>query len=638
MKCVKPPLPRKPTKGYHWACGPCIRARLKEMKANNIPMFDLKKHQNGEENGEEEDDEEQHDEEEEESALSESGIPESAGVNTRADTPITDLNDGEYHSGTNEGKFASRLWPYRYLGIHCKVEDILDFSDRIYPRAASRIGARHQANVQEWPGRPIEYIENRSLLVNLAKLDKKSKKYKTALAAMKEGTETPDEGSMINTPIEDEDRPPWVQEKPLGYIARGEDTFSSDGAGTQLVWKKPTEVSSEEIDAYIRDLAPEAERLKVPPFSTSFLEGAINALQYSSFDFQKAKDLVHSLTPESLWNPIFTPDEIKRFESGVAKFGSELRLVAKEVGTRATAECVRFYYMWKKTPSGREIWGKQEGRKGNRQKAAAAEDVPDVGDSSDDSAFDDRKAVRQRKKFECKFCQVQTSRRWRKPPGGIVFSGEDDDVILALCDRCGDLWRRYGIQYVVPEELKKPVETKAPKRRKTEDEEEEVSTKKKKVKKDSGKEKDDKTVRRTRTGSIEKPSYPPCAVCGFVEDEEPYTCSVCGLTVHAGCYGIIQKNKKGSWACDPCINEKQPLASTVPLVSFSLMVEIRLCVMRPTRDCREDNERRSSSPSPSQNDCKQQLGSCGMCSLHPRNPVRILKTPQTCGRNRLYSP
>jgi len=524
-------------------------------------MFDLKKQQNGEQDGEEDEDEELYDDEEEESSVpSESGIPESAGVNTRADTPMTGLDDIGYQAGTNEGKFASRLWPYRYLGIHCKVEDVLDFSDRIYPRAASRIGARHQANVPEWPGRPVEYIENKSLLNSLAKLDKKSKKQKGALAAMKEGTETPDEGSIIHTPNEEE-QPPWIQEKPPGYIARGEDNFSSDGTGTQLVWKQPAEITSEEIDDYLRSLTPEARRLNTQPFSTSFLEGAINALQYSSFDFQKAKDLVHLLTPESLWNPIFTRDEIKRFESGVAKYGSELHLVAKEVGTRATAECVRFYYMWKKTDRGREIWGKQEGRKGNRTKAAAAEEVLDVGDSSDDSAFDDRKAIRQRKKFECKFCQVQTSRRWRKPPGGITLVGDESNVILALCDRCGDLWRRYGVQYVIPEESKKPVETKAPKKRKTDEEDEELGTKKKKARKEE--KTTDKVIRRTRAGSVEKPSFSPCAVCGYVEDDEPFTCSICGLVVHAGCYGAVSKNRKGTWVCDPCINEKQPLISTV---------------------------------------------------------------------------
>lgn len=530
---------------------------MKEMKANNIPMFQLKKRDVRKEEEEDEDEEELVTDDESDE-LSESGIPESAGPITRADTPITvDLND-ERETKTNEGKFAARLWPYRYLGIHCKVEDVLDSQDRIYPRAASRIGPRHQANVLEWPGRPIEYLDRRPAHT-LDRADKKFRRGRTVIAT-KEGTETPDDSS-IHTAGLDEDRSPWIQERPIGYVARGEDNYSMDSSGTQLIWKKPSHVTDAEVDAYLTDLHGEAERLGVHPSSTSFLDGAINALQYTSFNFKNAKELVSTLTPESLWNPIFTPEEVKRFEAGVAKFGSELHLVAKEVGTRATAECVRFYYVWKKTNSGKEIWGKQEGRKGNRQKALATEDVPQVGDSSDDSAFDDHKAMKQRKKFECKFCHTQTSRRWRKAPGGILIGGEDGNSILALCDRCGDLWRRYGLQYVVPEDLRKPVEGKVPRKRRTDEDEEETTGRRKRVRKED--KMNGKIVRRTRAGSIEEPSYPPCAVCGFVEDEEPVICHVCGLCVHAGCYGSPKKNRKGNWLCDICINEKQPLVSTV---------------------------------------------------------------------------
>jgi hypothetical protein len=63
------------------------------------------------------------------------------------------------------------------------------------------------------------------------------------------------------------------------------------------------------------------------------------------------------------------------------------------------------------------------------------------------------------------------------------------------------------------------------------------------------------------------------------DDEEPITCTVCGLCVHAGCYGSLKKNRKGSWVCDMCINDKQPLFSTVYPHPSLLTVEIRLCTM-----------------------------------------------------------
>ena len=524
--------------------------------------------------GEDEDDEEEDSEE----LLSESGIPDSTGPITRADTPLDSLLE-EASKPINEGKFASKLWPYRYLGIHCKVEDVLDDQDRIYPRAASRLGPRHQAVVKEWPGRPVEYIDRRTPLFNIEKLDKRLKKNRAVIAAAaaaavmsKEGTATPDDTVSVQTSVPDEDRPAWVQERPLGYIVRGEDNFSTDGTGTQLVWKRPPDVTDKQIDAYLQDIGPEATRLNVKHWSTSFLDGAITALQYTAFNFSQAKDLVSTLTPDSLWNPLFTPDEIERFEAGVRQYGSELHLVAKVVGTRATAECVRFYYMWKKTPHGREIWGNHPSRKGNRHKTAALTgDVPDVGDSSDDSAFDERKARGVKRHFECKFCGERKCRRWRKAPGPIVMGGEDGESILALCDRCGDLWRRYAIHYVVPDEVKKPSAEGGKPGRKRRSEEEgagedsttgagagEGTQKKKRVKKE------EKVIRRTRARSIEVPAFPPCAVCGDVEDEEPFTCHVCGLVVHAGCYGASKKNRKGNWACDMCLNDKQPLVSTVP--------------------------------------------------------------------------
>lgn len=60
---------------------------------------------------------------------------------------------------TAEQIAQAKLWPYRYLGIHCRVEDALDYDDRIYPRASSRLGPKHQANVHIWHGRPVELVK-----------------------------------------------------------------------------------------------------------------------------------------------------------------------------------------------------------------------------------------------------------------------------------------------------------------------------------------------------------------------------------------------------------------------------------------------------------------------------------------------
>lgn len=142
------------------------------------------------------------------------------------------------------------------------------------------------------------------------------------------------------------------------YSVRGEDVDVYDLSGTQHIWKKPADILESDVDAYLHDLKGEAVRLRIPTSSTDFLDGAIDALHHTSFNFEEAKRLMSIVTPDMLWNPTFSLGEVERFESGVQKFGPNLHQIANEVRTKGTAECVRFYYMWKNLPRARELLGK----------------------------------------------------------------------------------------------------------------------------------------------------------------------------------------------------------------------------------------------------------------------------------------
>ena len=37
MNCVRPPLLKKPSRGFAWACGPCSRAQERKLEARNTP-------------------------------------------------------------------------------------------------------------------------------------------------------------------------------------------------------------------------------------------------------------------------------------------------------------------------------------------------------------------------------------------------------------------------------------------------------------------------------------------------------------------------------------------------------------------------------------------------------------------------
>ena len=121
MNCVRPPLLKKPSRGFAWACGPCSRAQEKKLEARRTPLI----------NGEDGEEEEIVDEEEED-----------AGADTNETTPDPD-SQVDLHPGTQAEIALAKMWPMRYLGIHCRVEDALQYDDRaIYPRASSRLGPR----------------------------------------------------------------------------------------------------------------------------------------------------------------------------------------------------------------------------------------------------------------------------------------------------------------------------------------------------------------------------------------------------------------------------------------------------------------------------------------------------------------
>lgn len=141
MHCVRPVLTKKPARGFAWACAACSRAQERKLEARNTPTV-----------GEAPAEPEEEIVEEEEEDLNGTAN----GTNGSTPAPTEEVT---IRPATAEQIAQARMWPYRYLGIHCRVEDALDYDDRIYPRASSRLGPRHQAVVNPWPGRPVEYAK-----------------------------------------------------------------------------------------------------------------------------------------------------------------------------------------------------------------------------------------------------------------------------------------------------------------------------------------------------------------------------------------------------------------------------------------------------------------------------------------------
>ncbi|KAF7507958.1 hypothetical protein GJ744_009855 [Endocarpon pusillum] len=480
MACVRPVLTKKPARGFAWACAACSRAQERKLEARHTPIIGEAAAEGDEEVPEED--------EEDAIARLQATRASSAAVEERSHPPAT-----------AEQIAQAVLWPYRYLGVHSKPEDALDYDDRIYPRASSRLGPRHQANVTVWHGRPVELVKSADI----------RKKYVKPPSHKKDASK-PSKETLALLEADGENklrRPKWVMDEPPGYVARGED-YPVEVKGkkdreytAQVIFKMPDEskftsrggdddypdsmgtlsASQKLVDDYMERVKPIARQYELSEWSTNFLTKAVEKLYEKNYDIEAALSAMKSLhIRNDLKEPDLSKEEIKRFEEGVMKYGSELHNVSRHVGPGVKhSRIVRFYYMWKKTDRGRQIWGNYEGRKSKKESKKldevkhkdgnAIKLLDDVADDHDDSAFDTAKADSKKRGFICKFCSTKTSRQWRRAPAtapGTLVPGDSSSksskdkstwLTLALCGKCAYLWRRYAIQFESIEEVSKKI-------------------------------------------------------------------------------------------------------------------------------------------------------------------------------------
>ena len=633
MNCINPPILKKPSRGFAWACAPCNKAQEKKLEARNTP--------NASDAAADAEDNEVPDEDDD--------SPPVDALETGQTSPARSPGaDAAIHAGTPEQIHQASMWLFRYLGIHCKVEDALDYDDRIYPRASSRLGPRHQAVVVPWAGRPVEYVKPTEVKRKYGKGGYQKKDIKPAKEIVP-GSDT-EKGSR-------EERPKWVMDEPPGYIPRGEDHPNDDPQNTSKLLFQPDEASAKSgptkspnpdsaasdpsireqlVLDYMEQVKKLAKPLGLPELSTNILDIGLELLQANGYNPETALEALSTVNRKAFQEPELSPAELKRFEDGVAKYGSEWHSIKNHVKTVGYGDIVRFYYTWKKTERGKQVWGNYSGRKGKKEakKSEPSEGKlqDDVADDHDDSAFDNDKASDRKKGFQCKFCDTRHSRQWRRAPhtpagtlvaensnGKVAVKDKGPQVLVALCLRCAELWRRYAVTWEDPEEVSKKLAQgggRAWRRKIDEELLKEVANDvgsqansgpsasisangtpapgapseppRKKLKGAPDKDLDPSldsgvgtAASQRKKALAEKPSGPPpapelpkprilpCAVCGEMEPagDQRLSCKDCRMTVHRNCYGIDENRNPSKWTCDMCANDKNPNVSIVSTLS-----------------------------------------------------------------------
>jgi len=487
---------------------------------------------------------------------------------------------------------------------------------------------------------------------------------------------------------EREKRPKWVQDEPPGYVHRGEDYDNDDPRNTaRLSFKMPEEddehtpaTNEAFIDKFMDRVSATAKSLRVTTWGSNLQDKALELLIQNKYNADKAIEQLSKVDRvKDLKEPILTPDELKKFEEGVMKYGSEHRSIRLHMKTsHPTSTIIRFYYVWKKTPRGRQIWDNYGGRKGRKRQNMdpAGKLHAEVADDLDDSAFDTDKARTQKRGFQCKHCSTRHSRQWRRAPGvspgQTVPSGEGKmskdkgaRLLLALCGRCAGLWRRYAIVWEdIDEATKKAIQAggRAWKRKFDEEVVHEILAALEAPPEDpaivqsvEGSEPPKKKaklapeVEKKKAPKLPTPPPPPivpdqprwrelpCFVCNVLDSagESPIVCSHCKLSVHKRCYGLSTQVMPAKWICDQCTNDRTPTVSTEYMCTLCPIEETTLEMLeapKVTHKKKSDREREKERLEKELADSVQLEYNKKQASLNrPSNPREPLK--RTDGNN-----
>ncbi|KAI5279568.1 putative PHD type zinc finger protein with BAH domain-containing protein, partial [Ascosphaera aggregata] len=275
MKCVDPPLTRKPQRGFAWTCAACSRARERKMEARKTPLPILNRRDGLGVLAETESNADDMDVDTPDTGAApttpagggnsqadsnESDTPAAVNEPTTASIPTIPLD--EPLKLTPEQQRQSQLWPFRYFGVHSRPEDVLDFDDRINPRAKSRQGKKHQADVPPWHNHPVVYVK------------RKKKNGRNNGGGGGGGGNNDGRNSLadVDWPGKAAGAPPpeWIMEEPIGYIPRGEDepvmVNGKEVKTAELLWRPPADEFLREKESRQSERFPESrERGKPPP-------------------------------------------------------------------------------------------------------------------------------------------------------------------------------------------------------------------------------------------------------------------------------------------------------------------------------------------------------------------------------------
>ncbi|KAG1054674.1 hypothetical protein G6F46_004777 [Rhizopus delemar] len=315
MACLKPPLARKPPKGFAWQCALCTR---QEVLASSPSDSDMSNQNDTNKNTPKK----------RQIRTTRSQLPKSQAQPQQQIITSTSLTSTIKPKASHSKKMSSQkirmtnMWPFRYFGVNTNMGDILDVDDRIYPRAKSRIGPKYQANVLDWPTitnstlSPVS--ETNSLSSNKNNESKKNeKKGKSQRSSSKRSIEV----NPSTTSLVDECRSP---EQFIVTSVRGtEDTVT-------CIYR-PDILSDEQLDDYMNQVK-KLNNVSLASHSSDLMDRALQELEQSQYHTDIAFEKMARLDQDD-FNYItdWSKQEIYAFEQSIREHGHDLNYAKKSI-------------------------------------------------------------------------------------------------------------------------------------------------------------------------------------------------------------------------------------------------------------------------------------------------------------------
>ncbi|KAI8589131.1 PHD-zinc-finger like domain-containing protein [Geranomyces variabilis] len=188
--------------------------------------------------------------------------------------------------------------------------------------------------------------------------------------------------------------------------------------------------------------------------SDFLFDRGLRELHKANYDIPTALEAMLKLKQADYGMPVWTDAEIKAFEGGIIKFGTELNLVQKEVPTKKMTEIIAFFYKWKKGRRYAPVYSQfcKKYRPGKRFKGhqhvmdGAADPEGNISGELSENELPPSPSGKH-KIMECSNCFTHESERWK-------FRQKDSKKEI-MCQACSVHFLKYGAQRQVSEAIKK---------------------------------------------------------------------------------------------------------------------------------------------------------------------------------------